>query len=186
MNKLICGIGESSITADSIRIQAYPFEPSVVYPEKEVVPEEIHGISTDYGQGKLYLGKDIVFISRTNIEALHRFAQVHQIPLIPSTYNWDLLLEPYLDTEFTSASTQKTMDQLIQQGIPLEEIKQIREEVGQAMLHYNFSTMLWEWINLNLADVLAAMRAMYNVSAFRDFYYRAMEIERRGNPNISK
>lgn len=68
---------------------------------------------------------------------------------------------------------------LSENGISNEEVKNIRNEVKNQMIKYNFDTMLWEWGGLGLEDVLAAMRAKYNDKKFSEFYKRAMEIRFR-------
>tara|TARA_R110002020_G_scaffold23460_5_gene78008 strand:- start:1441 stop:1731 length:291 start_codon:yes stop_codon:yes gene_type:complete len=91
----------------------------------------------------------------------------------------DRILEPYLDTEFTKENQERVTERLSENGIEPSEVDKIRGEVGMQMYKYNFDTMLWDWCSLGLADVLSAMRARYNTDEFRDFYKRALEIEKR-------
>lgn len=176
---LFCGIGESEIRGNEISITDYPFEPSVAYPNRVLSANEIDAICVDFGVCKIYLEGDIVLISAEKKAELKAFAERNKISLWPHSWNWDWILEPYLDTEFDSEHQAQVAERLRENGIEKHEVDELRKEVGKQMYKYNFDTMLWEWCSLGLADVLAAMRAMYNKEKFRDFYKRALEIEKR-------
>lgn len=179
---LLCGIGQSEIRRHDIRIREYPFKPSSVYPQRTILPHDIQAMSLDFGVCKIHLADDIVFISAEQKDELRQFASRYGIPLIPQSWNWDWILEPYLDTEFTAENEARVQELLQKNGIEKEELDRIRAEVAQQMYAYNFDTLLWDWCSLGLSDVLAAMRAKYNEAEFRDFYKRALEIETRGYP----
>ena len=181
--RLLCGIGTSSIGESIIEITDYPFEPSVVYPSASIEAHEIDAISLEFGVCKVYVKDDIVFVSAEKKKELELFAKVHNLKLIPYSWNWDLLLEPYLDTEFTKENEQRVLERLLENGFTANEIDAIRAEVEKQMYAYNFDTMLWDWCSLSLSDVLSAMRAKYNKVQFRDFYSRALEIEKRSPTN---
>lgn len=181
--RLLCGIGTSSIGESSIEISDYPFEPSVVYPSASIAAHEIDAISLEFGVCKVYVKDDIVFVSAEKKKELELFAKVHNLKLIPYSWNWDWLLEPYLDTEFTKENEQRVLERLLENGFTATEIDAIRAEVKKQMYAYNFDTMLWDWCSLSLSDVLSAMRAKYNKVQFRDFYSRALEIEKRSPTN---
>lgn len=181
--RLLCGIGTSSIGESSIVISDYPFEPSVVYPSASIEAHEIDAISLEFGVCKVYVKDDIVFVSAEKKKELELFAKVHNLKLIPYSWNWDLLLEPYLDTEFTKENEQRVLERLLENGFTATEIDAIRAEVKKQMYAYNFDTMLWDWCSLSLSDVLSAMRAKYNKVQFHDFYSRALEIEKRSPTN---
>ncbi|MBW1294746.1 hypothetical protein [Aquimarina litoralis] len=176
---LFSGIGESKINEHGIWISKYPFEPSSVYPERQIDAKEIISICIEFGMARIILKDDIVFISAEKKEALTSFANRNNIPLSPYSWNWDWILEPYLDTELTEENKQQIESRLLENGFSKTEIETIRKEVGKQMFHYNFSTMLWEWCSLSLPDVLSTMKALYTKEKFRDFYRRALEIERR-------
>ena len=75
------------------------------------------------------------------------------------------------------------LERLLENGFTATEIDAVRAEVKKQMYAYNFDTMLWDWCSLSLSDVLSAMRAKYNKVQFRDFYSRALEIEKRSPTN---
>lgn len=180
----MCGIGKSKITENEIEIYDYPFEPSIAYPKKTIKSSEIDFVSTDFGICKLYVADDIIFVSAERKKELKKFVEKNRIRLTENSWNWDWILEPYLDTEFTKDNEQRVLERLIENGINENEVDQIRAEVGKQMYKYNFDTMLWDWCSLGLTDVLSAMRAKYDKNEFRDFYKRAIEIDKRNKNTL--
>lgn len=176
---LLCGIGEARIKKDSIEICNYPFEPSIAFPEKDIKANEIESLCIEFGVCKVFVGEDIIFVSAEKKEELKIFAEQNAIRLSKHSWNWDWILEPYLDTEFTKENEVRVSQRLMDNGIDEKEVNRLREEVGEQMFRYNFDTMLWDWCSLGLYDVLSAMRAKYDSIKFRDFYNRAIEIEKR-------
>lgn len=179
MKNFLCGIGASKITENSIEITDYPFEPSIAYPNKTIKASEIDFISIDVGLCKIYVADDIIFVSAEKQEELKEFVENNNIKLIEHSWNWDWILEPYLDTPFTKEVAQQVLQKLIANGISKQEVDQIRTEVGEQMYKYNFDTMLQDWCSLGITDVLSAMRVKYGKNEFRDFYKRAIEIYKR-------
>ncbi len=179
MENLICGIGETEILETEIRISNYPFEPSAVYPEKTIKANDINEISWDSYPPLLRLENEVIFISRGFSENLKQFVDRNNISSFEATRNWNWLLEPYVDTEYTEETDNRLIELLNKNGITKSEIEQLRNEVKEQMLKYNFDTMLWDWVSLGLSDVLGAMKVKYNKEQFSDFYKRAMEIQLR-------
>ena len=179
VKKLLCGIGESEIREREIVITKYPFEPSIAYPTAIISAKDIDCMSVDFTVCKVHVKNDIIFISSELKEKLKQFADSNNIRLIPQNWNWDWILEPYLDTEFTKENEQRALERLLENGFTANEVDTIRAEVKNQMYAYNFDTMLWDWCSLGLSDVLSAMRAKYSKEQFREFYKRALEIEKR-------
>lgn len=179
IKNLLCGFGKSEIRDDEIYISDYPFEPSIAYPEKRILPKEIQYVSADFGVCRIYTEDDIVFVTAAQKEELLAFAKKHELQLKKHSWNWDWLLEPYLDTEFTPENKKLVSERLREVGIDKLETDEIRKEVERQMIKYNFETMLWDWCSLGLHDVLCAMRAKYVKSEFEVFYKRAIEIDKR-------
>ncbi|SEL37517.1 hypothetical protein SAMN04487910_2274 [Aquimarina amphilecti] len=177
---LFCGIGNSEIQENAIWLYKYPFEPSIIYPEKLILADEIESICIEFGTIKVILKNDIVFISAEKKNELKAFADRNLISLSSYNWNWDWILEPYLDTELTKENEERIMMRLQENGFDETEIIEIRNEVEKSMYSYNFDTLLWEWNSLSLLDVLSAMRVTYNKKDdFRKFYKKAIEIENR-------
>lgn len=179
MKSFFCGLGNVVIHENGIHLTDYPFKPSLAYPERTFSASEISAISSAFGICKVYVANDIIFVSAEKQKKITEFAQRNHIELRPHSWNWDWILEPYLDTELTEESENRIRIALDKVGISQKETDNIREEVGKQMYKYNFDTMLWEWCSLGLYDVLSAMRVKYGEAAFKDFYQRAIEIDKR-------
>jgi len=176
---LLCGIGNSKIFDNKIVIKKYPFKPSKAYPENEFLNSEIECICLEASPLFFKTKDDLIFITTEQKNELTNFAEKNKITLIKQTWNWDRILEPFLDTEFDDKDKKKTLELLLDNGISEKEVLEIRAEVKNQMYKYNFDTMLWEWGSLGLMDVLSAMRVKYHKNKFNEFYYRAIEIELR-------
>jgi len=175
----LCGIGDSEILTATIKIKNYPFKPSIVYPNRIIHASEIDSISWESHPPLIRINDECIIVSREYSDELKHFCIHNNIKTFKANSNWEWILEPYLDTEYTEETNTRLNKLLSENGISNEEVMNLRKEVKEQMLIYNFDTMLWEWISLGLADVLAAMRAKYSDEQFEDFYMRAMEIQLR-------
>lgn len=172
-------MGELEIDEYSIKITKYPFEPSTCYPAREIQFDEIEAVHLDQYPPTIKLGNELIFISKEHLEALKDFANRNNLNTPKRASNWNWITEPFLDTEFDDAQRERTDELLENNGISREELKRIRNEISGPMQKYNFDSMLWEWHNLGLNDVLSAMMPILSKNEFRDFYWKAMEIEQR-------
>lgn len=172
-------MGNAEILENTIRITKYPFEPSTVYPEKLIRAEDIDAIHTDTCPPTIRLNNELIFISGEKLDTLKSFAAAHALKMTERATNWDYITEPFLDTEFDEVQQKATNELLAKHGISVEETNKLRAVISAQMYKYNFDTMLWEWVNLGLYDVLLAMRPALDKSAFHTFYWWAMEIEQR-------
>jgi hypothetical protein len=179
LENLICGIGKSKIENRKIIIEDYPFLPSFVNYKNHIEASEIDEICYKSYPPLLKIKNELIFIGKEKQEELKQFAERNNIQIFTTSGNWDMLLEPYVDTEYTEENNSRIYKRLNENGITNSEIEKIRTEVEKQMLKYNFDTMLWDWVNLGLLDVLSAMRVKYNKAEFEEFYFRAMEIELR-------
>lgn len=177
--KMFCGIGTSIFLDDAIIINNYPFEPSIFFTKSKIDLNDSFEICYETFPPFIKIANEIVFITSEKKDELKSFALRNKIPIFKSPANWDYILEPYLDTEFSEEQIENSNEYLNKNGIGTSELKTIRNEVGKQMMRYNFDTMLWEWVNLGLSDVLSAMRKKYNKQQFEIFYFKAMEIEMR-------
>ncbi|MCP5050561.1 MAG: hypothetical protein GY940_25580 [bacterium] len=171
--------GKVEIKKDSIAISGYPFEPATVYPSAVIPAGGIDDISIVSVPPMLRLNNELIFVTAELKEPLNEFAGRHHIPIVKRSWNWDSILEPFLDTEYDKKHQRQTLDRLNRVGLTDSEVEKLREEVGVQMYKYNFDTMLWEWQMLGLDDVLRAMRPRYNKEEFHTFYWKAMDIELR-------
>lgn len=153
----------------------YPFPSAVLQKSKFIPVQDIVDICIDSAPPDLRVDSELLFIPATEKRALQNFVQKHKLPLIHRPDLWEALLDPYLDRSFTPRDQIRTLKFLKGYGLSEAEIYDLREEVREAMLHYNFDSMLWEWVHLGLYDVLLAMQAFYaQPKRYRNFYQRAM------------
>lgn len=172
---------------DGIEFLSYPYPPSSVYPSGKIDYAAIIEIDADAAPPEIRTSREILFISATMKEELRRAAVANAIPAVKRIDVWDLLLEPFLDTEFNEEDQERTLRLLEECGIEREESIEIRRFVAEAMVAYNFKSMLWDWCHLGLADILDAYRGVLSGRSHRlppdeyeAFYWRAMELARKG------
>ncbi len=154
----------------------YPFEPSTAFRKSVFKAEEIKSVDISSIPPAIEINNELLFISAMFKDELIAFCKANNIKSIERPDVWSLILEPYLDTEFTDDKAISNEKLLAEQGLPKETVAVLRQEIGEQMYKYNFDTMLWEWVHLGLEDVLSAMREKYNNEEFREFYIRAMKI----------
>jgi hypothetical protein len=124
-----------------------------------------------------------LFVSAVQRADLERFCLASQVPIRKRPDVWGDLLEPFVDTQFTSQDEATTLSRLQQAGLTGAEIDQIRAKVGPLMLAYN--SFHWDWSHLGLADLLdaAATTQVPGTSAglgeIASFYAWAMKIANR-------
>ncbi|HEY7546795.1 MAG TPA: hypothetical protein VID27_18020 [Blastocatellia bacterium] len=172
---------------DGIEFLRYPYPPSSVYPSGKIAYASIIEIDADAAPPEIRTEREILFISATMKEELRRAASANAIPAVRRIDVWGLLLEPFLDTEFDREDKERTLRLLEESGILRDESVEIRRSVTRAMEAYNFDSMLWDWCHLGLADVLDAFRGVLSgprhrlpPDEYEAFYWRAMEIARKG------
>ncbi|MBN8678954.1 MAG: hypothetical protein J0M29_12070 [Chitinophagales bacterium] len=176
VKEMLVSLGQVEIGGDFIKIENYPFEPSIAFRQSIIKAEHIEDIDCKSYPATLRVGDDLIFLSRENIEELEAFAKRNKIELVERPPIWGWILEPFLDTEFTAEANEATIKLLNSYGLTTDQIRSLRAEVETQMLKYNFDTMLWEWGGFDASDVLRAMRTKYKKDQFEDFYKRVMQI----------
>ena len=143
------------------------------------------------------VSKELIFVAfqtaeeGTEHEKLPLFYTNNKIPVRKAVDVWDMILEPFLDTEHTEDFIEKTYVTLEKLGINRDECDCLRQEVSARMFSYNFSSGLWDWCHLGLYDVLCASLGIlsgenHRLSSkdFENFYWRANHIALKGFNNI--
>ena len=176
VRELLVSTGQVTIDDNFIKIENYPFEPSIAYRQTIFTPDQIDDVDLGASPPTIRINDELIFLTAEKISELKNFAQKHNIKTIERQDIWALILEPFLDTEFTPERDQKATQVLESYGLTTDQVRSLRIEVKTQMLKYNFDTMLWDWCHLDAEDVLKAMRTKYNKDEFRDFYKRVMEI----------
>jgi hypothetical protein len=95
---------------------------------------------------------EVIFLKSELQEKLIVFADRNKIPIVKRTDVWELINEPFLDTEFTKEEGQKTFELLKVYGVSHEEALSIRKKIKATMFLGNY--YLWEWQTLGHIDYL--------------------------------
>ncbi|MCM5530636.1 hypothetical protein [Parasegetibacter sp. NRK P23] len=173
---LLVSMGEITIGDDFLKIENYPFEPSIAYKQNIFKANQIDDIDVKSYPPTFRIGNEIVFLESDKKEILEVFAAKNGVKTVERSWIWGWILEPFLDTEYTAETDQRLTKLLESHGLTAGQVKSIRAEVETQMLKYNFDTMLWEWGGFDASDVLKAMRTKYKKDEYEDFYRRVMEI----------
>ena len=176
ISELLVSLGQLTVADDFLKIENYPFEPSIAYQQTIFRPEEIEDIALQSFPPTLRIKNELIFLAADKKAELERFTIKHNILQVKRPTIWEWILEPFLDTEFTAEIEQRFTSFLEEYGLMANQVEALRAEVETQMLKYNFDTMLWEWCGFDASDVLRAMRTKYNQDEFEDFYKRVMKI----------
>ena len=178
------------VTDEGIRFDGYPFPPASVFPSGLVRWQEIEEADAGAAPPEIRLRSgEILFVSAERREELQKPCHAAGIPEVKRVDIWDLILEPFLDTQLRWAHKRATLRTLSECGIPRARVWRIRCRVRRRMLMYN--AVVWEWVHLGLCDLLEATmgtpfpswlpaRLRLGKPASRRFYWWAMDIATKG------
>jgi hypothetical protein len=170
-------IGAVEFGPTGLLYSSYPYAVARVYPHGTVAVADIRDVDPDAAPPEVRLRSgETLFVSARQRDDLRAFCEVHAIAVRRRPDVWADLLEPFLDTELTAADDERTASRLAAVGLGREEVARIRAEVGDAMVAYNFGSMLWEWVHLGLFDVLEAHAHRLPPDDFTQFYSWAMGV----------
>ena len=176
VKELLVSMGQLTIGDDFLKIENYPFEPSIAYGQTIFKANQIDDIDFKSYPPTFRVGNEVVFLTSEKKIEIEDFATKNNIKTVERSRIWDWILEPFLDTEFTNETDQRLTKLLESYGLTKDQVKSLRVEVETQMLKYNFDTMLWELGGFGSSDVLSAMRTKYKKDEYEDFYRRVMEI----------
>uniref|UniRef100_UPI00404911C1 DUF7079 family protein n=1 Tax=Flavobacterium sp. TaxID=239 RepID=UPI00404911C1 len=176
VKELLVSNGQLTIGDDFLKIENYPFEPSIAYGQNIFKTNQIDDIDFKSYPPTFRVGNELIYLTSEKKVELEEFAKKNNIKTIERPMIWSWILEPFLDTEFTKETDERLTKLLENYGLKSDQVKLLRAEVETQMLKYNFDTMLWEWGGFDASDVLKAMRTKYKKEEFDDFYRRVMEI----------
>lgn len=174
---------------DGVHFKKYAIITASVYSSGFIAWQDVKEADPDAWPPELRLvSGEILFISGIHKEAFKLTCNLHNIPLIVRDDIWGMLLEPFLDTEFTADAQVRTQERLENCGFSHQEIDDIRAKVEKRMLTYN--SVVWEWVHLGMFDLFSAyglnkQTRLFPFSAFfrkqkkQDFYLWANEIAQR-------
>jgi hypothetical protein len=176
VKELLVSSGQLIIGGDFLKIENYPFEPSIAYRQNTFNTNQIDDIDFKSYPPTFRVGNELIFLTSEKKVELEEFAKRNNIKTVERPMIWSWILEPFLDTEYTTETDERLTKRLEKFGLETDQVKSLRGEVETQMLKYNFDTMLWEWGGFGALDVLKAMRTKYEKDMFKDFYKRVMEI----------
>lgn len=173
---------------DYVEFIGYPFTAASIFPNGSIHKDNIKEILLDQFPPEIRtFGGEILFIEAVHKERLKVFAQNNNIPLVKRVDVWSLILEEFLDTEFSEEDKEKVFRILDESGVNREEVISIRKSLQELMIAYNFKSMLWEWLHLGLYDLLNAYsgklvedKYKLNIEEFREIYWKAMKLGNKG------
>ena len=176
VEELLVSMGKLTIGNDFLRIENYPFEPSIAFRQAIFNSQEIDEVDFKSYPPTIRIKDELIFLTAEKKLELEEFAKRNNIKTVERQRIWSWILEPFLDTEYTDEMNQRYSRYLENYGLTTEQVKTLRAEVKIQMLKYNFDTMLWEWCEFSACDVLRAMRTKYDENEFSAFYKRVMTI----------
>lgn len=123
---------------------------------------------------------EYVFVPAARARPLADLATAHDIPFVQRIDVWSLVLEEFLDTEFTPEQQERTLVALEDNGVTRAETMRWRKLVGKRMLWLTVCT--WEWVYYGIYDVLTAMRPFTFTTGwtFERFRSEAQQLADRG------
>lgn len=179
---------EVTFRVDGIYFHNYSYPPASVYPSGSISYEKILEIDPLASEIRTR-DKEILFVAAKFRDDLQSVAAEHNIPVVRRIDVWDLILEPFLDTEFNDDHKAKTVRTLEECGLSRSEVEILRTSLHRCMYKYNIESGLWDWSSLGLTDVLdmrlgilTGLSCRLSQDAYKEFYFQAMEIAFRGMP----
>ena len=170
-----------------ISFRAYPFAAASIGRWGFLASSEIRDVDPNAFPPEIRTHQgETLFVSAEQEGELLEFVELKELSVVQRFDVWDLLLEPYLDTELTWENRKRNRKSLRAIGLSGIETTRIRRKVNSAMWLYN--SFAWEWFHLGLYDVLIAMRQPHSFRSLfqrfshsqNEFYWEAMEIADRG------
>ena len=168
----------SSVTSDgaTLRFVQYAFEPATIFPNGTVEPQPDRRGESGPDAAAAEQRRSALVIAYPDKAALLTFVNCNDLQVERRISVWGALLDPFLDTWEDQETIDRQFAWLARLGLEREAVDRWRREVAPAMYAYNFGTMLWEWGSLGFSDVLSAQQARLSRAAFKDFYWRAMQV----------
>ena len=147
---------------------------------RKIIPEEVTEICLGHCPCSVVVnGREVLFVSKEKKDALRQFALDNGLKLSERLDVWGLLCEDCLDTETSEEARARVVEALVQSGVPLPEIFQIRAEVEDYLALYNLQH--WDWVHLGHYDLLQAV----GKGLTEEFYWWTMGVALRNLENVA-
>ncbi|WP_438448680.1 hypothetical protein [Gorillibacterium sp. sgz5001074] len=171
-----------------IEFTEYPFTAASVYPDGILHANDIKEVLLKQMPPEVRtIGGEIIFVNATYKEQLEAFADYNVIPKVSRIDTWGLILDGFLDTEFSEEIKEKALKSLESCGITREECIAIRNSLKDLMIAYNFMSMLWDWVHIGHFDLLHAYNGeltghkfKLGQEEFKEVYWETMKIGNKG------
>lgn len=163
----------ATIAGDVLVVDSYPLPPS----HRELGPRDITEICVGWFPPTVRLTTgEFAAVDARQARELAGWAERHGVAFVRRVDVWSLLLEPFLDTEFSATDQARTLQVLHANGMDANQVEELRREVERPMLA--LTALTWEWCHYGLFDVLAAMQVplLLHPERYRMFVERAMQI----------
>ena len=123
---------------------------------------------------------ELLMVSRSQLDELTAFCDIHKISFESQYDAWSDLLEPFLDTELSFSTRKNIFRRLTEAGFSKPEIRAVRKKVSRRMWQYTYAT--WEWQHYGMYDLLHVMQPRWLIGnrRWREFYRWSMEVAKKG------
>ncbi len=166
---------EVRVEPEALHFVRYPFWPASVRKRPALAAERFTGWNPRTFPPSLILDTgEVLFVPASAQGEVHAWALAEGIRTLCGLDLWALLLEPFLDTEFTPEQESRTLAILEGEGFSRQQVQAWRDRVGPKMLLAN--SLWWEWGHLGHYDVLTAFASFATPWTFRRFYWDSMEL----------
>lgn len=135
----------------------YEFPWAGVHTRGVLPATEVRDVSTTLRPEIRTTAGETLFLAWDDKPRLVEFCRRHAIADVVRFDVWGNLFEPFLDTEFTDSQKAATDARLHGVGLSQASIDSIRARLTPLMHAYNFDSMLWDWTDLGLYDLLCAL-----------------------------
>jgi hypothetical protein len=143
---------------DFIRFPHYDFRGASVHPDGTLTAAQIRGVNWKLAPPEIRTERgETLFVPADQRPELEQFCQRNGIAFDRRLDVWGNLLEPFLDTEISDETADATDERLRRAGFEPGEIAEIRLRIAPLMKAYNIDSMLGDWANLGLYDLLRAV-----------------------------
>ena len=160
--------------SDYIQFGEYWFFPSTIYPNKKIHVKDILEVDLTQSPPTLRIKKELIFISAEFLDTLKTFVDNNNIKVMERVDIWDIILMPFLDTEFNKNLDKKLLAKLKEYGLNATTVQEWRNRVKETMISYN--AIFWDWVHLGQYDLYMAYIGELNKEVFYKFYWETMEV----------
>ncbi len=171
-----------------VRFRRYPYSAASVYPNGSVDTDSIREVIPSAAPPEIRTVKgEVLFVPAAEETEFEQWAIDVGVPVVERVDVWGLILEPFVDTEFTEERSEHVFSLLEKEGIARHFCWGIRQSVREMMYAYNILSGLWDWCHLGLSDLLNAFlgrvcgyRFRLTAKEFHVAYWEAMRIAESG------